>query len=131
MTKGWIAKGEVEEYKLFTEEPKAKRDKRHKKYAKEAREAATIKREMERKNKHNDTLEQQIMKRQSDRSAIANNFFDRLLEKYGDADDSEEYVIPKKRKSTSTKRVTTKNAAKSNPKAPIHKTRYGRVTKTK
>lgn len=122
----WIAKGEVPEYKLFTEEPKQKRARRHKKYAKEAREAAATKEEMEKKSKSVGSLEQQIMKRQSDREASSNSFLDRLLEKYGGADDSEEYEFPAKKKKSSAK-VKPKTSAKE----PIKKVKSGRVTKKK
>lgn len=118
--KGWIAKGEVPEYKQFIEEPKSKRDRRHKKYAKEAREAAAIRREMEKKSKNVGSLEQQIMKRQTDRESASNSFLDRLLQKYGGPDDSEEYVFP-------TKKKTKKPSAKES----INKVKSGRVTKKK
>lgn len=113
------------EYKLFTEEPAAKRKRRHKKYAREANEAEAIKKDLDKKSKSNGSLEQQIMKRQSERESSANNFFDHLLEKYGgDDDDSEEYVFPAKR---SKKTTIKKNSAKE----PIKKVRSGRVTKKK
>lgn len=132
---GWIASGEVEEYKIFTKEPKAKRDKRHKKYGREKREAEEIKREIEKKNENKDSLEQQLLKRQSERAASASNFFDHLMAKYGDADDSDELVIPKKKKSASTKKssakVNAKGPAKSNAKTSLNKVKSGRVTKKK
>lgn len=125
---GWIAKGDVPEYKQFTEEPKPKRNRRHKKYGKEAREAEAIKKEMEAKSKSktNDSLEQQILKRQSEREASANNLFDRLIEKYGGADDSEEYVLP-----GSKKRSKKTTAKKTSSKEPIKKVKSGRVSKKK
>lgn len=123
------------EYKLFTEEPKAKKNRRHKKYAKEALEAAAIKREIDAKNKaKTESLEQQLMKRQSEREASANNFFDHLLSKYGGADDSEEYVPGKKK---SKKAVNVKKAANGKKAAPQtngskkQKVKSGRVTKKK
>lgn len=149
---GWIADGLVPEYKQFTDEPKAKRARRHKKYGKEALEAAAIKRDMERKNKSNGSLEQQLMKRQAEREANSNSFFDRLLEKYGGADDSEEYEIPAKKKkkpaatstpskaakktpskaaTKATTKATTKKSPKSSPKTAINKVKNGRVSKRK
>ncbi|XP_055312282.1 J domain-containing protein CG6693-like [Sitodiplosis mosellana] len=124
LVKGWIASGDLPEYKLFTEEPEAKRKRRHKKYAREAKEAEVAKKELEKKSKSNGSLEQQIMRRQADREASANCFFDRLLEKYGGADDSEEYVLPGKR----SKKTTAKKAS---AKEPIKKVKSGRVTKKK
>lgn len=109
------------EFKLFTEEPKQKRSRRHKKYAKEARESAFMKKEMEKKAKSTGGLESQIMKRQADRQASANSFFDRLLDKYGGGDDSEEYVFPSKKKSV----------RKSTTKEPINEVKRGRVSKKK
>lgn len=125
---GWIAKGELPEFKQFTEEPKPKRNRRHKKYAKEALEAESIKKEMAKKSKSNgDSLEQQIMKRQADREQSASNFFDRLMEKYGGADDSEEY-FPAKKKKPAAKKSTAKKAT---VKEPLNKVKGGRVSKKK
>lgn len=112
------------EYKLFTEEPAAKRKRRHKKYAREAKEAEVVKKDLEKKSKSNDSLEQQLMKRQSEREASSNSFLDRLLEKYGGGDDSEEYVFPAKRSKKSTEK-------KGSAKEPIKKVKSGRVTKKK
>lgn len=117
----WIAKKEVPEFKLFTEEPKAKRNRRHKKYAKEAVESEVIKKDLEKKSEVSGNLEQQIMKRQTEREKSSNNFFDRLLEKYGGADDSEEYVFPANKKKSTAK--------KTNSKEPIRKVKSGRVSK--
>lgn len=119
--KEWIAAGEVPEFEQFTDEPAKKRNKRHKKYAKEAREAAFAKKELEKKTKSKGSLESQIMKRQSEREASANSFFDRLLDKYGSDDDEEEYVFPSKKKT----------AKKSSTKKPINKVKTGRVSKKK
>lgn len=151
---GWIADGSVPEYEQFTNEPKAKRYRRHKKYGKEALEAAAAKRDMDKKNKSSGSLEQQLMKRQAERGSNANSFFDHLLEKYGGADDSEEYEIPAKKKkkpaaaktpskaaskttpskaaTKATKKATaTKTSPKSSPKAAMNKVKNGRVSKRK
>lgn len=119
----WIASGELPEYEQFVNEPKAKRSRRHKKYAKEAKESEAIKAEMAKKSQMNGSLEQQIMKRQTEREASANSFFDRLLEKYGGADDSEEYVFPTKRSKKTPKKTATKE--------PLKKVKGGRVSKKK
>lgn len=118
----WIASEELPEYKQFTEEPKAKRNRRHKKYAKEALEAEAAKKELSKKNQAN-SLEQQIMKRQSEREANSASFLDRLMEKYGGSDDSEEYFPAKKSKKSTAK--------KPNDKEPLKKVKNGRVTKKK
>lgn len=119
----WIDNEEVPEYKLFTDEPKAKRQRRHKKYARESLEAREIKKKLEAEST-GDSLHQQIMKRNADRASSANNFFDRLIEKYGGVDDSEEYEFPK----TVAKKLK-KN--QSNGKASERKVKNGRVTKNK
>lgn len=124
------------EYKQFTEEPKAKRNRRHKKYAREAVEAEAIKRDMEKKSKqqNGNSLEQQIMKRQSERESAANSFFDRLMEKYGGIDDSEEYELPaKKMKKVISKKTSAANSKtnKVPTKETLNKVKNGRVKKTK
>lgn len=122
-----IEADEVPEYEQFINEPKAKRNRRHKKYAKEAREAEAMKRENAAKSSGNGlSLEQQIMKRNSDREQASNNFLDRLLEKYGGPDDSEEFVPGKK--ANKLKAQSKKNAV---GKESIKKTKGGRVTKKK
>ncbi|KAL1379681.1 hypothetical protein pipiens_020275, partial [Culex pipiens pipiens] len=115
IVKEMIAAGDVPEYKIFTEEPKAKRDRRHKKYAKEAREAAAIKEKLDKKENEKrqsasgaTSLEQQIALRQADRQAGFASLLDKLAQKYGDGDDDEEafdleqYVAKKKSKAKGT-----------------------------
>lgn len=121
----WIRAGEVPEYKLFTEEPKTKRNRRHKKYAKEALEARELQRQMEAKSNAN-SLEQQIMKRNAERGNTANSFFDHLMEKYGGADDSEDYAFP-----ASKNKKKTKSRVSTNGKTPERLVKTGRVTKKK
>ncbi|KAG4071208.1 hypothetical protein HA402_008943 [Bradysia odoriphaga] len=79
IVKEWIAAGEVPEYKMFTEEPKAKRTRRNNKYRKEALEARQIKEEMDAKCASN-SLELQIMARQKSRGT---SLIDSLTAKYG------------------------------------------------
>lgn len=137
---GWIADGQVPEFKQFVEEPKAKRNRRHKKYAREAKEADTVKRDIEKKSKkeNGSSLSDMIMKRHAERESAADNFFDKLLEKYGDADDSDEYILPaKKLKKTVAKKTNTANGKNSNKSASngekdsLNKVKSGRVKKTK
>lgn len=124
----WIKDGSIPEYELFTNEPKAKRNRRHKKYAKEALEAEAIKRDMAAKKKSNGmSLEQQIMQRQSDRESASNNFLDRLLEKYGGPDDSEEFVPGKKLK----KVKAPAKKKRTDGKESVNKVKGGRVAKKK
>jgi len=125
LVKGWIGAEEVPEYKLFTEEPKAKRNRRHKKYAREALEARELKNEMEKQKSGGDSLEQQIMKRNAERNASANNYFDHLMQKYGGTDDSEEYVSPMK-KGRKTNKTSSKDKKRSE-----NLIKQGRVEKIK
>uniref|UniRef100_A0A182JQ16 J domain-containing protein n=1 Tax=Anopheles christyi TaxID=43041 RepID=A0A182JQ16_9DIPT len=108
---------EVPEYKIFTNEPEAKRKQRHKKYAREAKMASQIKKKLE----DTSSLEQQIaVKRKSAFSSL----IDSLEAKYGNNEDEsdelyeseeeEEAALPKTRKMQQTKRSTrqsTKSAA--------------------
>lgn len=151
---GWIADGELPEYKQFVDEPKAKRARRHKKYAREAKEADTIKRDMGKKSKKENgssSLQDVITKRHAERESTADTFFDKLLEKYGGAngsDDSDDYVLPAKKlkKTVAKKTVTKKSVAKKTntsngktnqkstsnvQKGSLNKVKSGRVKKTK
>lgn len=121
----WIADGVVPEYKIFTEEPKAKRNRRHKKYAREALEAREIRKQMEANAEEND-LAKQIMKRGADRAAASNNFYDHLMSKYGGDDDSEDFVIPPKRKGRKVSKPASKNG-----KTGDRTVKNGRVSKKK
>lgn len=87
----WIASGEVEEFKAFTNEPKAKHDRRHKKYARESKEAEKLKEKLLQNKQHNDEddLAKQIMKRGEERSKNFGSFLDKLMEKYGSEDDED------------------------------------------
>lgn len=128
----WIAAGEVPEYKLFTEEPKAKTKRRHNKYRKEALEARQIKEEMEAKNKVG-SLEQQIMERQKNRQG---SLFDHLIAKYGNddkEDDSDLFDIEAELKKTAKKKAGTKKTPKKGDtvKEPVKKVKNGRVTKSR
>lgn len=132
IVKEWIATGEVPEFKLFTEEPSAKRKRRHKKYTREALEAREVKKEMEAKKKQENRsggsgggsgLQELILARQAQRGQNSDNFFDALMQKYGGADDSEEYVFPEK------KGKKAKKAPAKNGKAPERRVRSGRVSK--
>lgn len=128
----WIAAGEVPEFKLFTEEPKAKRTRRHNKYRKEALEARQMKEEMDEKNS-SASLEQQIMARQKSRGA---SLFDQLMAKYGGddkEDDSELFDFEAELKKKANKKAGTKKTPKKkeNVKEPVHKVQNGRVIKTR
>lgn len=91
----WIKTEEVPEFKSFTDEPKAKRDRRHKKYAREYKEAEKIKEKLEKNkqaNSEND-LAMQIMKRGEDRAKGFGSFMDQLMEKYGNEDEDDSVDI--------------------------------------
>ncbi|KAG4072204.1 hypothetical protein HA402_014433 [Bradysia odoriphaga] len=132
IVKEWIAAGEVPEYKMFTEEPKAKRTRRHNKYRKEALEARQIKEEMDAKTASN-SLEQQIMARQKSRGT---SLIDSLMAKYGGddkEDDSELFDYEAELKKHTSKKTGTKKTAKKkeNVKEPVHQIKNGRVIKTR
>ncbi|XP_030563915.1 J domain-containing protein CG6693 [Drosophila novamexicana] len=132
-----IAADEVPEYKIFTEEPAAKRNKRHKKYARESKEAAIIKeRNQRRRDKDAEAaqessggdgnLEQQILSRKNQRECNYNSLMDRLLEKYGGEEDSDTFdfsVLDKKRK--------LKKSKQGQKAAKINGVKNGRVEKPK
>lgn len=111
VVKTMIANGEVPEYKALTEEPKAKRDRRHKKYAREAKMAEKAKQEIT----ENNSLEQMIMKRQAERSNGFGSFLDRLAEKYGAGDEEEDDSEPYEPKEKAKRKPRA--AAKPQPKA--------------
>lgn len=128
----WIAAKEVPEYKIFTEEPKAKRTRRHNKYRKEALEARQIKEEMDAKNA-SASLEQQIMARQKSRGT---SLLDSLMAKYGNddmEDDSELFDFDAELKKHESKKSGSKKASKKkeNVKEPVRKVKNGRVIKTR
>lgn len=130
VVKGWIASNEVPEYKIFTEEPKQKRTRRHKKYNAEALEAREMKTKLEATN-GGDSLEQQIMKRQEARASEMGGFFDKLMAKYGNEDDSEEFVMTASDVRKKKRKPAKKVADKTKPtKGPEHKVKNGRVTRS-
>lgn len=94
MVRKWIADGDVEEFEQFTEEPKAKTQRRHKKYAKESKEAAENAKRFEERGT---TLDQLIAQRNEERQANANDFFASLLDKYG-KEDKVRKTVKKKQK---------------------------------
>lgn len=132
IVKEMIATEEVPEYKIFTEEPKTKRDRRHKKYAKEATEAAALKEKLDKKNakQSGSSLEQQIAQRQSERQFGFSAMLDRLTEKYcnDDEDENEEFDLDEyiASKSKSKARSSQGQAKKGGKKDKVLK---GRVTK--
>lgn len=134
IVKELIAAGDVPEYKICTEEPKAKRIRRHKRYAREAEEVDAIRKADDKKKKNSEpSLEQQIALNQSDRAAR----FNALLEKYSkvgpDDDDDEDaisiddYVTLKTPKKGKPKRKNTpqKKEANTNDRKVLR----GRVAK--
>lgn len=116
IVKEMIATEEVPEYKIFTEEPKAKRNRRHKKYAKEAEEAAALTEKLDKKkSQQGSSLEQQIAQRQNERQLGFSAMLDRLADKYGheeddenDAFDLDKYVAGKAKSKKTPQRQSTK-----------------------
>ncbi|EDW68391.1 J domain-containing protein CG6693 [Drosophila virilis] len=130
-----IAADEVPEYKIFTEEPAAKRNKRHKKYARESKEATIIKERIQRRREKDaeaaqessgGNLEQMILSRKNQRESNYNSLMDRLLVKYGGEDDSDTVdfsALDKKRK--------LKKSKQGQKAAKINGVKNGRVEKPK
>jgi DnaJ homolog subfamily C member 9 len=122
-----IKSEEVPEFKAFTNEPKSKRDRRHKKYARESREAEEIKAKMMSKQNDENDLAKQIMKRNEERGGTFNSFMDKLLEKYGNVEDDEEFDV--KSLGKKIQKGKKKNPpSKEKKETPI---KSGRVTKNK
>lgn len=126
-----IASNEVPEYKIFTEEPAAKRNKRHKKYARESKEAVIIKERIQRRREKDaeaeqemsgdGNLEQMILARKNQRESNYNSLMDRLLEKYAGEDDSDTvdfstFDKKKKLKAKTPSKYTQKSAKINNVK---------------
>ncbi|TDG49527.1 hypothetical protein AWZ03_004018 [Drosophila navojoa] len=134
-----IASNEVPEYKIFTEEPAAKRNKRHKKYARESKEAVIIKERIQRRREKDaeaekemsgdGNLEQMILARKNQRESNYNSLMDRLLEKYAGEDDSDtvDFSTFDKKKKLKVK-TPSKHPQKS---AKINNVKKGRVEKPK
>lgn len=132
---GMIASNDVPEFKIFTEEPAAKRNKRHRKYAREGEEAKIIKERAERRRQKDaeaaqessgGNLEQLILARRNHRESNYNSLMDRLIKQYGDEDDSDavDFSAFDKKKKLKTKTPLKKNQKRSSVK-------NGRVEKQK
>lgn len=116
-----IDAGEVPEYKIFTQEPAQKRNRRHKKYERESKEAAEIKKKLQAKS--DISLEQQIMKRSQERASNFDSLLDKLMEKYGGEDDGDVIDFGKLEKKQKKKKGTPSKRDK------LHTVRNGRVKK--
>lgn len=119
----WVKSGEVPEFKAFNEEPASKRIRRHKKYAREAREAKQLQKE----KKDIPSLEQQIAMRQQERGSSMSNFFEKLMHKYGDMDDDEEFSLD----DVVDRKKYKKKVGSTSKKPAAQKTKGGRVEKSK
>ncbi|KAH8382150.1 hypothetical protein KR009_002072 [Drosophila setifemur] len=137
---GWIAKDEVPEFKIFTEEPAAKRKKRHQKYARESKEAKVIKERIQRRQKEKDEqdleanngdLQQMILARRNQRESNFGSMMDRLMEKYGGDDDSDTVDFSTFETTSKKKKKASKKPAKSSPKPKLNGVKTGRVEKAK
>lgn len=121
----WIASEEVPEFKIFTKEPKSKRDRRHKKYARESKEAEQIKEKLKKNQENNENdLAKQIMKRSQHRANHFDSFMDKLLDKYGNDDDDESIDV--KDLGKRVQKGKKKPAANQKKETPI---KAGRVSK--
>lgn len=115
LVRKWIAADEVPDHKVFTAEPKAKRARRHKKYARESLEARENARKLEERGT---SLEQMIAQRNEERQANANNFFASLLDKY-------------EKKEKVRKSITGKQPKRDTNRDSLHEVKAGKVKKTK
>lgn len=129
-----IENKEVQDFKAFTNEPASKRQRRHKKYAREKKEATEfLESQTPAQNDEND-LAMQIMKRQQDRNKSYDSFLDKLEKKYGameEDDDEEEDVYEeagKKYAKKSAKKRASGSGSKPKKETPV---RSGRVAKKK
>lgn len=126
IVKEMIATEEVPEYKIFTEEPKEKRNRRNKKYAKEAEEAAALTEKLnKKKSQQGSSLEQQIAQRQNERQRGFSAMLDRLADKYGHEEDDENDVFDLD-KYVAGKAKSKKTPQRHSPKGKVAK---GRVSK--
>ncbi|KAI8044930.1 hypothetical protein M5D96_001106 [Drosophila gunungcola] len=116
-----IASGEVPEYKIFTEEPAAKRKKRHQKYAREFKEAKKEKDDQDLADNGGD-LQQMILARRNQRESNFGSLLDRLVEKYGNEDDSDTVDFSAFEK----KKKKSKKPAKQEPKPKLNGVKTGR-----
>lgn len=109
VVKKMIKEEKLPEYDQFLNEPKAKRNRRHKKYKIEAKEAEELKEQMS-------SLEKQLMKRQAERQNGFHSFLDQLASKYGNGDiedDSEDFHPDEEKKRKAKKGRNTKRQEES------------------
>ncbi|XP_049545748.1 J domain-containing protein CG6693 [Anopheles darlingi] len=110
-----IDAGEVPAYDAFLKEPKAKRDRRHKKYAREAKLASEVKRQRDEESELS-SLRKQLAVRNQERKGTFESMIASLEARYGAAngdDDEEEFVLESAKKS----RSSSKKAKATTPKA--------------
>lgn len=93
MVRQWIDAGEVPEFKIFTEEPKSKQQRRHKKYERESRAAEEIAKKLKSRGTSMDEL---VQKKNAEREKNADNFFAMLLDKYGKEDKVRKSITKKR-----------------------------------
>lgn len=110
-----IKSNEVPSYPIFINEPAAKRTRRHKKYAAEAKLA-------EKEIKKRGNLADQMQQNQMQRANQAASFFDNLIAKYGNREDESDVINLKKLKTRKTP---------TNSKSTLNSTKNGRVTRKK
>lgn len=124
VVKEMIKNKEVPEFDQFLNEPKAKRNRRHKKYKIEAAEAEELKQQMS-------SLEKQLMKRQTDRQNGFHSFLDQLASKYGNGeleDDSEDFH-PDERTTEKKRKGRGRQVAEETFESPSKKRKSSRPTR--
>ncbi|XP_078053714.1 dnaJ homolog subfamily C member 9-like [Augochlora pura] len=111
---GLIEKGEVPEYKAFTEESEKKKLRRKRKWAKEAEEAERLEKMLKIENEENaaaNNLALAIQSRNEARASQSDKFFDALIDKY--AKKAEKST---RKKSTPSKPAKTTKSTKKTKK---------------
>ncbi|XP_003401450.1 dnaJ homolog subfamily C member 9-like isoform X2 [Bombus affinis] len=108
---GLIEKGEVPEYKAFTEENDKKKQRRKRKWAKEAEEAERLEKMLKIENEENaaaNDLALAIQSRNEARASQSDKFFDSLIDKYANMAGKS----TKKKNSSAMKTVKTAKSTK-------------------
>ncbi|XP_076758966.1 dnaJ homolog subfamily C member 9 [Xylocopa sonorina] len=112
---GLIEKGEVPEYKAFTQENDKKKQRRKRKWAKEAQEAERLEKMLKIENEENaaaNNLALAIQSRNEARASQSDNFFDSLIDKYAKMSEKS----TKKKRSPARAAKTVKSTRKTKKK---------------
>lgn len=125
----WVKSGEVPEFEQFTNESKAKKNRRHKKYARESKEAEELKKKLKEKNQQasdENDLAKQIMKRGQERGRNFDSWMDSFMNKYANAQDDDDDEVTLENLGKKMKKGKKTPARASKKETP---TKGGRVSK--